>query len=74
MSAPLHFVDHIIRCHQPSNQNGRKQGNERHHHTIANVVHDIEKLSGGAIWKLYLKIENTISQLHMEEVPHDVLS
>ena len=43
-------------------QNGRKQGNERHHHTIANVVHDIEKLSGGAIWKLYLKIENTISK------------
>ena len=37
LAVALHLVNDVIRCHDPANQDGRQQGNERHHDAVADV-------------------------------------
>ena len=45
LAVALHLVNDVIRCHDPADQDGGQQGNERHHNTVADIVHDIQQLS-----------------------------
>ena len=54
LAVALHLVNDVIRRHDPANQDGGQQGNERHHDAVADVVHDIQQLSRRAVGQLYL--------------------
>ena len=62
LAVALHLVNDVIRRHDPADQDGGQQGNERHHNTVADVVHDIQQLRRRAVGQLYLKIEDAVTQ------------
>ena len=43
-------------------ENGGQEGDKGHHHAVAHIVHDIQKLSGGSVWQLSFKIEQAVAQ------------
>ena len=60
LAAPLHLINDVIRRHDPADQDGGQQGDERHHNAVADIVHDIQQLSRRAVGQLHLKIEDAV--------------
>ena len=62
MSAAFHLLDDEGRLFHPADENGGQEGDKGHHHAVAHIVHDIQKLSGGSVWQLSFKIEQAVAQ------------
>lgn len=61
-TALLHLLHHIVRADHPSDQDGGQQGDQGHHHAVADIVHDVQQLAGGAVGQLHLKVEDAVTQ------------
>ena len=62
LAVPLHFIDDVVRRHNPAEQEGRQQCDEGHHHAVADVVHDVEQLADRAVRQLHFKVEDAVAE------------
>ena len=60
-AVPLHLINDIVGCHNPANQDGREQCDKRHHDAVADIIHDVKKLSGRAVRQFHLYIDDTVT-------------
>ena len=61
-SVSFHFTDDPVRSDHPADQNTGQEGDERHQEAVAEIVHNIEQLCDGSVWKLQLKIKLVVTK------------
>ena len=42
LAVAFHLADHIVGRLDPADEDGRQQGDQRHHDTVADVIHNIK--------------------------------
>ena len=58
----FHLADNIFRTDHPAHQNTGKEGDKRHQEAVANIIHYIQQLCSGTIWKRQFKVQCIISK------------
>ena len=61
-AAVLDFFDDPVRTDHPADQDRGQHGDEGHHETVADIVHQIQELADAAVGQRELHIELAISQ------------
>lgn len=65
----MEFVDDVVGGDHPADEDGGQQGDEGHHHAIADVVHQIQQLAYGAVGQGDIQIEQAVAQGDNPGVP-----
>ena len=58
----FHLADNIFRTDHPAHQNTGKEGDKRHQEAVADIIHYIQQLCSGTIWKWQFKVQCIISK------------
>ena len=61
MSSVFDFLDDPGGADHPADQDGRQHGDEGHHKAVADVIHEVQKLSDAAGRKLNFYIEKAVA-------------
>ena len=61
-SVSLYFICHPAGPDDPADQNARKHSDKGHHKAVADVVHNVKKLSDRTVRETDLHIEDTVTQ------------
>lgn len=62
LAISFYLSDDPVRSDYPADQNTGQQRNKRHQEAVADVVHDIKKLSDGTIWKAKFEVQFVVSE------------
>ena len=57
-----YLVGDPFRSDDPADQDTSQQGNEWHQETVADIIHQVQKLGGGAVGQRQLKIEDIVAK------------
>ena len=58
----FHLADNIFGTDHPAHQNTGKEGDKRHQEAVADIIHYIQQLCSGTIWKRQFKVQCIISK------------
>ena len=61
-AAEFNFLDDPVRTDHPADQDGGQHGDEGHHETVADIIHQIQDLSYAAVGQGKLNIEDAVTQ------------
>ena len=56
------LVDDPVRFYDPADQDAREQGDERHQEAVADIVHQIQNLSGRSVRQFQFKVEYVVAK------------
>ena len=72
-AAVFHFFGNPRWLYDLSDEDGRQECNKCHHETIADIIHDIQKLPGTAVWKECFHIKNAVAQYNRDLALRDYI-
>ena len=58
----FHLTDNIFGTDHPAHQNTGKEGDKRHQEAVADIIHYIQQLCSGTIWKWQFKVQHIVSK------------
>ena len=57
-----YLVGDPFRSDDPTDQNTGQQGDKWHQEAVADVIHQIQKLCGCAVWQCQVKVQHVVAQ------------